>query len=56
MFMFEDKLVNMATHEVPYGVAVAIWLLECHIIQAIDDFGEFKEKHSVDKDRVLLNY
>ena len=32
------------------------WLLEVCIMQTIDDFEEFKESHSIDKYRVLLNY
>ena len=56
MIRFGDKIVLTVTHEVPYCVAVAIWLLEGCITQANDGFEEFKEKQSIVKYRVLLNY
>ena len=40
MIMFEDKIIFI--HEVPYCVAVAIWLLESCITQIIDNCEEFK--------------
>ena len=54
--MLEDKIVFTVTHDIPYCVAVVMWLLEGCITQTTDDLEEFKEKQSTDKDRYLLNY
>ena len=56
MIRFQDKTGITVTHEVPYCVAVVIWLLEGCITQTIDDFEEFKEKYFTHKYRILLNY
>ena len=44
MIWFEEKNVITCTHEVPYGMAVAIWMTEGCITQAIEDSEEFKKK------------
>ena len=31
MIRFEDKMVTTATHEIPYGVAVAKWFMKVEI-------------------------
>ena len=50
---FEEKIVFTVTHESPYCVAVAIWLFEGCITQAINHLGEFKKNTSTDKYRVF---
>ena len=56
MIRFEDKIVFTVIHEVPYCVAVTICLLEVWITQRVADFEQYKEKYSIDKYRILLNY
>ena len=56
MIRVEDKILFTVTHEVAYCVAVAILSLEGCIAQTKDDFEEFNERHSTDKNRFPLNY
>ena len=44
MSSVEDKFISAVTHEVLYCVAVAIWLCEGCITQAIDDFEQLTRK------------
>ena len=54
MIRFEYKIVIAVTHQFPYCVAVAIWLLEGCITKMIDNFEEFKEKHTLQRCKICL--